>query len=63
MTPKLVIHKETKGLVTFKPIQVYTETAQIIAAISEETGINKARLMHIMVTFAAEHMEIVGGDE
>ena len=56
---KLVIRKEKKSLVTFKPIQIWSETHEIIAALAEETGLNKAALIHRMISFAAEHMEIV----
>ena len=58
-TPKLTIRKEKKSLVTFKPIQIYTETHEIIANLAEETGLNKAALIHKMISFAAEHMGIV----
>lgn len=58
-TPKLTIRKEKKVLVTFKPIQIYAETHEIIASLAEETGLNKAALIHKMIKFAAEHMEIV----
>lgn len=57
--PKLIIKKEKKKLVTFKPIQIWTETHEIITDLCEETGLNKAALIHRMITFAAEHMEIV----
>ena len=57
--PKLTIKKEKKALVTFKPIQIWTETHEIIANLVEETGLNKAALIHKMITFAAEHMEII----
>lgn len=57
--PKLIIKKEKKKIVTFKPIQIWTETHEIIADLCEKTGLNKAALIHRMITFAAEHMEIV----
>lgn len=56
---KLVIRKEKKSLVTFKPVQIWTETHDIVASLAEETGLNKAALIHRMISFAAEHMEIV----
>lgn len=57
--PKLTIRKEKKSTVTFKPVQIWTETHEVIAALADETGLNKAALIHKMITFAAEHMEIV----
>lgn len=39
--PKLTIRKEKKSLVTFKPVQIWTETHDIVASLAEETGLNK----------------------
>lgn len=50
---KLVIRKEKKSLVTFKPVQIWTETHDIVASLAEETGLNKAALIHRMISFAA----------
>lgn len=57
--PKLTIHKERKDPVTFKPVQIWTDTHDIIVSLAEETGLSKATLIHKMITFAAEHMEII----
>lgn len=59
---KLIIRKESKGTVTFKPVQLYVETHELVADLAEETGIPKAKLIDMMVKFAVEHMEIVGGE-
>ena len=62
-TPKLVIRKENKSAITFKTLRVYSETNELIDGLVEETGMPKAKLIHMMVEFAIEHMEIVGGEE
>lgn len=60
---KLVVHKTGKNPVTFKPVQLYMETHELIADLVEETGIPKAKLIDMMIRFAVEHMEIVGGED
>jgi len=61
--PKLTIKALSKEPITFKPIQVYTETAELIKELSEETGLNKAKLVEMMISFAAEHIEIIKDGE
>ena len=48
-----------------KPIYryVYGKTQKLIDQMAEETGVPKVQLMHQMVVFCMERLEIIGVDE
>lgn len=50
--------KQEKKTVKFKPVQLYEETFEMIDDVIEITGEAKASIIHKMIKFAYENMEI-----
>ena len=57
---KLVLRADNSKPIAFETLRIYPETAKIINDLVAETGITKVKLVHQMIAYAAENVEIVG---
>lgn len=55
---KLVLKAEDRKPIVFETIRIYPETAKIINDLADATGITKVKLIHKLISFAAENSVI-----
>lgn len=59
MPEKLKLHAENRKPIAFETMRIYPETAKIINDLVAETGITKVKLIHQLISYAAENAEII----
>ena len=60
---KFTIIQQPKTDTEFQMQRVNGKTKKLIDQMAEETGVPKVQLMHQMVVFCMERLEIIGVDE
>ena len=60
---KFKIIQQPKTDTEFQMQRVYGKTKKLIDQMAEETGVPKVQLMHQMVVFCMERLEIIGVDD
>lgn len=60
LSATFTVHEKPKTEVKkFRPCQIYEETGKVIDEVVEISGETKAALVHRMIMFAYENMEII----
>lgn len=56
---KFIVKRQSVSNVSFKPVQIRTNDFDALKQMQNDTGMNFVDLVHAMVVFCAERLEVV----